>query len=600
MQIKFWGTRGSIAKPGPATVRYGGNTSCVEIRSDSGTLVVIDCGTGGHGLGQHLSAQKSGAVNGNILISHTHWDHIQGIPFFAPFFSLGNVWDIYGPKGMSNSLQMALAGQMEHTYFPITLDQFVATIRYHDLVEGAFSIDDIIIKTHYLNHPALTLGYRLEVDGASVVYCCDHEPHSTALASGESPITGMDRQYADFVANADLVIHDAQYTALEYSGKVGWGHSPVEYAVRVCRDAGVKRVILTHHDPLRDDDAVDRIVDNIHLRLKQDKSPLEVQAAAEGMRIQIQGDPNREPRPAKGEFLANTAIDSRAVVHPVLLGVTDSGLLSVLSSAVTAEGLPWQVIAGEQELRRAVQEIHPSLVMIEHNPPQVDGVGLARAIRREEGEGKVQASLVLVGADQHLPSEEIGAATDFLALPFSQSYVRTKIRAWALRTACRWIRAKLPADEDRRLAAIRDLAILDTPREERFDRVTRIAAAAFDVPIAMVNIVDRERQWAKSCVGTSERETSRDVAFCAHVVRQRVEMIVPDTLQDDRFADNPLVLNEPRIRFYAGAPLILGDGSCIGTLCVVDTRPRQISQGALATLRDLRDLALEEIKRKPA
>jgi phosphoribosyl 1,2-cyclic phosphodiesterase len=287
MQIRFWGTRGSIAKPGPATVRYGGNTSCVEIRSDSGTLIVVDCGTGAHGLGQHLIAQQGGAVDGHMLISHTHWDHIQGIPFFAPFLSPGNVWDIYGPKGTSHSLHAALAGQMEHPYFPVTLDEFGATIRYHDLVEGAFRIDDTRVVARYLNHPGLTLGYRLEVDGASVVYCSDHEPHSATLASGESPITGIDLQHVAFVADADLVIHDAQYTALEYAAKIGWGHSPAEYAVRVCRDAGVKRVALTHHDPLRDDDALDRIVDAMRLRLRNDGSPLEIVAAAEGLRIHL-------------------------------------------------------------------------------------------------------------------------------------------------------------------------------------------------------------------------------------------------------------------------------------------------------------------------
>ena len=201
-----------------------------------------------------------------MLISHTHWDHIQGIPFFAPFFGAGNVWDIYGPKGLSQSLQATLAGQMEHTYFPVTLDEFAAKLRYHDLVEGAFGIGAVGVITRYLNHPALTLGFRIEADGATVAYCCDHEPHAPALASGEAALTGMDRRYADFVAGADLVIHDTQYTASEYPAKIGWGHSPVEYAVRVCRDAGVKRLALTHYDPLRDDAAVDGILEEIQRR----------------------------------------------------------------------------------------------------------------------------------------------------------------------------------------------------------------------------------------------------------------------------------------------------------------------------------------------
>ena len=143
MQVRFWGTRGSIARPGPGTVRYGGNTSCVEVRSARGTLVVLDCGTGAHALGQALMAAGGKGLRGHILISHTHWDHIQGIPFFDPLFVAGNEWDIYGPKGLGQSLRETLAGQMQYAYFPVTLDQCRARIRYHDLVEGTFDIDDI-------------------------------------------------------------------------------------------------------------------------------------------------------------------------------------------------------------------------------------------------------------------------------------------------------------------------------------------------------------------------------------------------------------------------------------------------------------------------
>jgi Beta-lactamase superfamily domain len=141
-------------------------------------------------------------MRGHILISHTHWDHIQGLPFFAPFFVPGNEWNIYGPKGLGQSLREALAGQMQYTYFPITLDQFGATIHYHDLVEGNLNIDDIKISTYYLNHPALTLGYRLEVDGAAVVYSCDHEPYSRTLASGQGEIsTGNSGRSHDLGSN---------------------------------------------------------------------------------------------------------------------------------------------------------------------------------------------------------------------------------------------------------------------------------------------------------------------------------------------------------------------------------------------------------------
>ena len=187
--------------------------------------------------------------------------------------------------------------------------------------------------------------------------------------------------------------------------------------------------------------------------------------------------------------------------------------------------------------------------------------------------------------------------TEWLVKPFTASYIRTKVRAWILRMACHWVKAQIPEDEERRLSSLRTLRILDTDFEPRFDRLTRVAAALFDVPVALVSLVDRDRQWMKSCFGTTVRETPRDVSFCAHVVYQRDTMIVPDTLRDPRFGDNPLVINEPRIRFYAGAPLILNDGSCVGTLCLIDTRVRSLDVPSVSLLQDLRDLVVEELQR---
>ncbi len=601
MEITFWGTRGSIAKPGPTTARYGGNTSCVEIRCASGALIVIDCGTGGHGLGQHLVAENR-ASRGHLLISHTHWDHIQGIPFFAPLFLPGNSWDIHGPKGLSQGLRDTLAGQMEHTYFPVTIDQFTATTRYHDLVEGTFDIDEVRITTRYLNHTALTLGYRLETEGASLVYCCDHEPHSPALASGHAPMTGADQHHADFVAGADVVIHDAQYTADDFPTKIGWGHSPAEYVVRLCRDAGVKMLVLTHHDPLRDDDAVDRILEEVQTGLRRDGAALEVRAAAEGLRLEVTGDPDRSTRRAEAQFQARTAIDSATGRYPVFLRRSDDPATAILLRAIALEELPCRIFTSDEELLQAVVEDRPALILLEHNPPVIDGKETARALRQRAGPEAVQIPVVLVarGDDpgrKDPRGEEETSVTDWLVSPFSLSYARTRIRAFVLRSACRWVRAQTPPDEGQRLLALRELAILDTPSEERFDRLTRIASAALNVPIALVSLVDEDRQWFKSCYGMSVRETPRDAAFCAHVVHLREELVVPDALRDDRFADNPLVVEDPRIRFYAGAPLILGNGRCIGTLCVLDTRPRLLNPSDLVTLRDLRDLALQEIER---
>jgi GAF domain-containing protein len=162
--------------------------------------------------------------------------------------------------------------------------------------------------------------------------------------------------------------------------------------------------------------------------------------------------------------------------------------------------------------------------------------------------------------------------------------------------ACRWMRALIPEDEAQRLASLHQTRILDTAPEDRFDRITRLAAALFNVPIALVSLVDEDRQWFKSCHGLDSKETSRDAAFCAHVVYHREPIIVSDTFQDERFADNPLVTDHPRIRFYAGCPLILDDGSCIGSLCLIDTRPRSLDESERARLRDLTALTVRELQ----
>src|SRR5262245_33137755 len=290
MRVRVWGARGSLATPGPSTVRYGGNTSCFEITSPSGALIIIDCGTGMRELGQHLCAAQPAPHRGHILISHTHWDHIQGIPFFEPFFTPGNTWDLYAPKGVRQSLRQALEGQMQYLYFPVRLDELGAEIRFHELVEGTFQIADVTIRTRYLNHPALTFAYRLEAEGAAIVYASDHEPHSRHLGDGTGEIVGEDLRHCEFLAGADLVIHDAQYIAEEYPQKIGWGHSTVEYAVAVCRAAGVKRVALTHHDPSRDDDAIDRIVMKARADLRYLASTMEVMAVTEGSGLSIKGE----------------------------------------------------------------------------------------------------------------------------------------------------------------------------------------------------------------------------------------------------------------------------------------------------------------------
>ena len=593
MRVRFWGTRGSIPKPGPSTIRYGGNTSCVEVRSAGGTTIVLDCGTGALALGKELMEQGQKPLRGHLLISHAHWDHIQGLPFFAPLFVAGNEWDVYAPHGFAQSVRETLHGQMQHTYFPVDLAQLGATIRYHDLTEGVFSIGDIRIHTRYLNHPALTLGYRLEADGATAVYCCDHEPHSRPLAYGSGEIGDQDREHIDFIAGADLLIHDAQYRAPEYAEKQGWGHSTLEYVVAVARLGQVKTLAFTHHDPARDDDQIDREVAALREDLETQGSSLSVFAAAEGQVWESREKPAQTARPEDYAAAAEMPAAPQWVEKAVLLGIPDSNLYDQLFEGLCADGLPViQAKTGAAAFDLA-QTKSPSLIVLEGSIPG-GGLETCQAIRRIVD---VDIPIIVVAGREDIAAGEAAGVSDWLIKPFSLIYAQTRMRAWLMRTTCRWTQAPLPEGEAQRLAALHRLAVLDTEREERFDRLTRIAAAAFEVPVALVSLVDTDRQWFKSACGTTIGETPRDMSFCAHALLEPSVMIVPDALLDPRFADNPIVVNDPRIRFYAGCPLVLRNGACVGTLCLIDTRPRQLDAAGIRLLKDLAGLVLEELER---
>ena len=304
MRVTFWGTRGSIPVPGRGTVKYGGNTSCVEIRTDNGGLLICDSGTGIRELGLHLMAEAREA-HGHLFFSHTHWDHIQGWPFFAPALRRGNEFTLHALAPMNTSLGQVLANQMEYTYFPITLEQMDATINFQELREGTFSVDGVKVTTHYLNHTTICLGYRIEADGKTVVYASDTEPHGLTLdprplppARGRVRVGGpprekprlvhdQDRLLAEFVDGADLLILDAQYTDEEYPQRVGWGHATTGYAADIGVLAGVKRLALFHHDPTHTDREVDGIVREARRRAADYGSDIEILGAAERLTVAL-------------------------------------------------------------------------------------------------------------------------------------------------------------------------------------------------------------------------------------------------------------------------------------------------------------------------
>lgn len=304
MQLRFWGTRGSIPVSGPGYLRYGGNTSCVSLTSDSGHLFIFDCGSGARNLGNYLQSSDWAALNpsettnapgnvkGYILLSHTHWDHIQGFPFFGPVFSPGTHFNIIGWNNYSQSLSDILAGQMTQHYFPVSFYSLPSRLDFYSICDPQTeaTLDGVKITCHVLNHPLPSLAYRLELGDKTLVYATDHEPHQLPdLANnGLMDYDVIDRQLVELASGADVLIHDAQYSAAELPGKVGWGHSSVEVAVDTAIRAGVKQLVLFHHDPNHDDDAIDGLLATARLRAAgQGHADLLIVAASDGLNLEL-------------------------------------------------------------------------------------------------------------------------------------------------------------------------------------------------------------------------------------------------------------------------------------------------------------------------
>lgn len=427
MQVRFWGTRGSIAVPGEKTSKYGGNTSCVEVRAADGTVIVLDCGTGARELGQHLLRSAVAPLRLNVFIGHTHWDHIQGFPFFAPAFMPDAELNIYATAGFQRRVEDAIAGQMQYSYFPVTLRDLRSRIHFTELEEGFFRIGDVLVQTQYLNHTAPTLAYRISSGGATVAYVTDHEPFWKP--KGRAFHHPGDQRHLSFLEGADLIIHDAQYSAEEYAGKIGWGHSTVEYATDIALSAGSSRLALFHHDPSHDDATVARLEATARERAAAASRSLEVFAASEGLELDVRGS----GRPAS--VTAVSAIRRLPIAGKRVLVVSSSETeVATIGQMLAEDNLVLLPTSSMRTALASAPEVSPDLAIIDEHLPNGEGVGLIQSLRARTGRPDLPVILLAKGVDMAEDECASGTVTaDCLAKPFSPPMLRTRVLSWLTR-----------------------------------------------------------------------------------------------------------------------------------------------------------------------
>lgn len=289
MKVKFWGVRGSIPVPGPSTVRYGGNTTCIEVRTDDGDLIILDGGTGIFHLAQSLL--KSLPITAHIFNTHSHWDHIQGLPFFIPIFIPGNKIFLYGAfdpitgEGPDRIMNV----QMQYSFFPVREAEMKSRIEYVvAMPHQSVAVGRTTITPIMLNHPVVNLGYRVECNGKSMFFTGDHEPYFNIYEPGdegydeyEQLIVDQQLSIIDAINGVDVLIADSSYTTEEYPAKKGWGHGTFDSCIELAKAAKVKVLYCTHHEPTRSDDGLERVFAAVLARHADSLNGLEVKLARE-------------------------------------------------------------------------------------------------------------------------------------------------------------------------------------------------------------------------------------------------------------------------------------------------------------------------------
>ena len=293
MKFKFWGVRGSIPTPGPATIKYGGNTTCIEIRTDNNDLIILDAGTGIQSLAQGLLGQLP--ISAHILLTHTHWDHIQGLPFFTPIFIPGNQLKIYGGQDPVTGIgiERALTVQLQYSYFPIREAELKANVEYVTVKPGqAIEVGTAKVTPVLLNHPVLNFGYRIDCDGRSVFFTGDYEPpyniynpEDEEYADYQTIVNDKLTEVAGAMENIDALIIDSSYTDEEYLTKKGWGHGTYDFAINLARETNAGSLYFTHHEPTRSDAELDMLFKE--LILLNTHGAVDLYLAREGMEIEL-------------------------------------------------------------------------------------------------------------------------------------------------------------------------------------------------------------------------------------------------------------------------------------------------------------------------
>ena len=297
-RIKFWGTRGSIAVPGPGTLRYGGNTTCVELRAD-GEIIVLDAGSGIRPLGVALENEfRTRPINLSLLITHAHWDHIQGFPFFKPAYHPKNHVRIFGFDGTGATFREIMTEPMRSPFFPITMRELSARMDINKLSVMDFSLGKVDIHAAFVNHPGVCAGYRIFTSGGSVAFVPDHEPYQFFLHSARAKqLSAQEAQeiaaeqhaaLVQFLRGSDFLILDSQYADQEYKSHVGWGHGCISSAVSLALEADVQTLLLFHHDPGHDDEMVETMVASARELVARNGRSLEIAGAREGSEMLLE------------------------------------------------------------------------------------------------------------------------------------------------------------------------------------------------------------------------------------------------------------------------------------------------------------------------